>query len=353
MKDEGYTFEDHEYNDFDVYIKDSFEEDFMEVYQSQDSNMKIAFGNIYLQEPYTNDFYRCQLTNTKETDDMIEKQIIETFKHNQRENKFVNHKDPFIVNKTNDDTISESSDDDKKNTKVIEIINKPIGDNKQTKEPVLFKASPINVFQLYCKNDNESSSLGNDDSKDTVNTNNEEIPQKKTNGKKRQRKIRKYKPDDIRKKIKARFHKTLKNSINESLKNAGSQKLFDFLPQSFICNISKEKNKAIFKLTYQQLLEKDFTKEIDENKYKKKKVDEEKYKNNKEVLEYLKKNPEIAKRSGFDIISQMTYCDLITEYFNSIEFERSIERLKMENESEEYIREYCLKAKHYVKFFYE
>ena len=44
----------------------------------------------------------------------------------------MDHKDPFIVNKTNDDTISESSDDDKKNTKVIEIINKPIGDNKQT-----------------------------------------------------------------------------------------------------------------------------------------------------------------------------------------------------------------------------
>ena len=346
MKDEGYTFEEHEYNDFDVFIKDSFEEDFMEVYQSQDANMKIAFGNIYLQEPYTNDFYRCQLTNTKETDDMIEKQIIETFKHNQRENKFVNHKDPFTINKTNDDTISESSDDDKKNTKVIEIINKPTGDNN--KEPVLFKTSPINVFQLYCKNDNESS-VGNDE---TVNTN-EEISQKKTNGKKRQRKIRKYKPDDIRKKIKARFHKTLKNSINELLKNAGSQKLLDVLPQSFICNISKEKNKDIFKLTYQQLLEKDFTKEIDESKYKKKKVDEEKYKNNKDVLEYLKKNPEITKRSGFDVISQMTYCDLIKEYFNSIQFECSIERLKMENESEEYIKEYCLKAKHYVKFFCE
>ena len=77
---------------------------------------------------------------------------------------------------------------------------------------------------------------------------------------------------------------------------------------------------------------------------------------NQENINQLKDelmNPEIAKRSGFDIISQMTYCDLITEYFNSIEFERSIERLKMENESEEYIREYCLKAKHYVKFFYE
>ena len=30
--------------------------------------------------------------------------------------------------------------------------------------------------------------------------------------------MRKFKPDDIRKKIKARFHKTIKNAINEFLK---------------------------------------------------------------------------------------------------------------------------------------
>lgn len=353
MKDEGYSFEDHEYNDIDVYIKDTFEENFLELYQNQDTYMKNAFGqNINLQEPYPTDVYGWQLTNSKDTDDMIEKQIIETFKHNQRNNKFGMGKDPFIINKTNDDTLSESSEDDKKAL----IVNKP------KKEPILFKTASINVFQQYCKKEedtnNGSSSISNIDSKgNTMNTNNDNIDphQKigKIKGKKRQRKIRKYKPDDIRKKIKARFHKTLKNAINESLKNAGSQKLFDFLPQSFICNISKEKNKDIFNLTYQELLEKDFTKDIDETKYKKKKVDEEKYKNNKEVLEYLKKNPEISKRSGFDIISKTTYCDLITEYFNSIEFERSIERLKAENESEEYIKEYCLKAKHYVKFFCE
>ena len=31
---------------------------------------------------------------------------------------------------------------------------------------------------------------------------------------------RKYKPDDIRKKIKARFHKSIKNIINENLKRS-------------------------------------------------------------------------------------------------------------------------------------
>ena len=56
-------------------------------------------------------------------------------------------------------------------------------------------------------------------------------------GKKRQRKIRKYKPDDIRKQIKARFHKTLKNILNYKLKTACSTLFFYFLPQSFISNI--------------------------------------------------------------------------------------------------------------------
>lgn len=36
--------------------------------------------------------------------------------------------------------------------------------------------------------------------------------------KKKKKKKRKYKPDDIRKKIKVRFHKQIKNIINENLK---------------------------------------------------------------------------------------------------------------------------------------
>ena len=52
---------------------------------------------------------------------------------------------------------------------------------------------------------------------------------------------RKYKPDDIRKKIKARFHKAIKNIINENLKKAGSKYYFSFLPQIFISSISRKK----------------------------------------------------------------------------------------------------------------
>lgn len=166
----------------------------------------------------------------------------------------------------------------------------------------------------------------------------------------RKRKKRKYKPDDIRKKIKARFHKCLKNAINENLKNAGAQKLFDFLPQSFICNISKEKNKSVLHLTYKQLLEKDFIKDLDQ-KYSKRKVDEAKYRNNLEVLEYLEENPEISKKSGFDALSNLSYAEILNEYFNSKEFEKSILKLKEKKEDDEYIQEYYHKAKTYVKFF--
>ena len=162
---------------------------------------------------------------------------------------------------------------------------------------------------------------------------------------------RKYKPDDIRKKIKARFHKSIKNIINENLRRAGSKHLFSFLPQIFISSIAREKNHKVLNLTYRELLQKDFISDIDEKKYKNKNVDLSKYKNNLRVLEYLDENPEICKNSGFDIISKMKYSDLLDEYFKSDEFEKAIYKLKEENEEEDYINEYKTKAKGYVKFF--
>ena len=170
-------------------------------------------------------------------------------------------------------------------------------------------------------------------------------------GRKRQRKVRKYKPDDIRKKIKSRFHKTLKNIINYRLAKAGSKKLFDFLPQSFICNIAKEKNRRLLNLSYYELLKIDFSKEINIKKYIKKKVNEAKYLNNLNVLDYLDIHPEICKKSGFDVISKMKYIDILTEYFSSTEFKYSIISLKEENEDLEYIKEYLSKAKGYIEFF--
>ena len=165
---------------------------------------------------------------------------------------------------------------------------------------------------------------------------------------------RKYKPDDIRKKIKARFHKSIKNIINENLRKAGSRKLFTYLPQAFISSISREKNQRVFNLSFRELLQKNFVNEEDDKKYKKNRnVDLAKYKKNLSVLEYLDNNPEICQNSGFDIISKMKYCDLLDEYFHSDEFKRAIFKLREENEDEDYIREYIHKSENYVKFFTE
>ena len=169
----------------------------------------------------------------------------------------------------------------------------------------------------------------------------------------KQKHKRKYKPDDIRKKIKARFHKSIKNIVNENLKQAGSKHLFSFLPQIFISSISREKNHQVLNMSYRDLIKKDFISNIDEKKYKNKRVDLAKYKNNLNVLDYLDKNPEICEKSGFDIISKMKYGDLLEEYFKSDEFNRAINKLYLENEEEDYIKEYINKAKSYVKFFSE
>ena len=106
-------------------------------------------------------------------------------------------------------------------------------------------------------------------------------------------------------------------------------------------------------LTYKELLRKDFLSNIDESKYKKKKVDQNKYINNIEVLKYLENNPEISRNSGFDILGNVTYAELLNIYFDSFQFEKSIQKLKEENESEDYIREYYQKAKTYVMSFME
>ena len=167
--------------------------------------------------------------------------------------------------------------------------------------------------------------------------------------KKKMKKKRKYKSDDIRKKIKVRFHKVLKNKINESLKNAGSTELFSFLPQFFISNISKKFNYQYMNSTFEEILSTDFT------EFKKDSptadIDKKQFIKNKKILEYLKNNKEISRLSGFDIIKKMKYKDILKNYFDSREFENSIEILKKEKESYEYIQEYILMAKSYVDYY--
>jgi hypothetical protein len=167
--------------------------------------------------------------------------------------------------------------------------------------------------------------------------------------KKKEKKQRKFKPDDIRKKIKVRFHKKIKNIINENLKKAGSIELFSFLPQYFISNISKKLNNQYMNMTYEELLSINFSEF--QKEYPNKSCDNNQYLKNKMTLEYLKKNPEISKISGFDIVKKMKYKDIFKAYLASAEFEQSIETLKNENENAEYIQEYFILAKNYIEYF--
>ena len=164
---------------------------------------------------------------------------------------------------------------------------------------------------------------------------------------KKQKKKRKFKPDDIRKKIKAKFHKNIKNVINKKLLKAKSKKLFDFFPQSFITNITIKANNQALNLTYEKLIEQDY---ISKQKIKKD-IDQEKTTRNREVLNYLNENLEISKNSEFERIRTMKYSDILRAYFISSEFEQSLIDLYNKREKIDYIEEYISKAKTYVDFF--
>ena len=168
---------------------------------------------------------------------------------------------------------------------------------------------------------------------------------------KKLKKRRKYKPDNIRKKIKARFHKDLRKIINIKLKKSGSSQLFDLLPQYFITNISIKLNKKVMGITYGKLLEESWKEIAGESP---KAPDKIKIMKNKEVMKYLSENKEIREKSEFEKIKNMKYEDLLKAYFSSAEFENSLSEIYNKNKSEKnnyYLEEYINKAISYVDFF--
>ena len=166
---------------------------------------------------------------------------------------------------------------------------------------------------------------------------------------KRIKKKRKYKSDIIRKKIKSRFHKSLKYIINDNLKKVGSKMLFDCLPQCFIGNTNKQLNSKCLDLTYKELFLSDFGNNL--ANYRHTTMDVPKHSKNIKVLQYLESNPEICQKSGFHIIQNLKYKELLERYFLSAEFEDSLVQLKKENEDDDYIQTYIYRAKSYVDFF--
>jgi hypothetical protein len=161
------------------------------------------------------------------------------------------------------------------------------------------------------------------------------------------KKIRKYNNDLVRKKIKSRFHKSLKNAVNGRLKMAGSIHLFGFLPQNFIKNVSKSKNRGIMNMTIKDLFAQDFSEGENNNK-------EINSKNNQEnisLIKYLEENEIISEKSNYKYYKNMKYYEVIYEYLNSIEFEEDIIKLEKEGENEEYIKLYIHLALKYVDYY--
>ena len=169
---------------------------------------------------------------------------------------------------------------------------------------------------------------------------------------------RKTKPDDIRKKIKSRFLKTLKNKINENLVHAKSKLFFNYLPQCFICNVTKKGNDiSILNMTFKELMLTNFLDKSMGTIYLRKeerdtdmKKDKKKYENNVKTINYLEKNQKISEKARFNIIQKMTFIDLFKEYLESKEFDEDILKLK-EEEDDEYVKDYIIKAFDFIKYF--
>ena len=153
---------------------------------------------------------------------------------------------------------------------------------------------------------------------------------------------RKLKPDSLRKKIKARLHKKLTKIINEKLKTAGSKCFFDMLPQSFITNINIGFNKPLLNITMRELFQKTFG-------FKSK--DKEKIDYNIRIMKYIEDNPDINNNSDVSDFLDSKYSEIIREYLDGDYLQEDIERLRDENEGEEYINRYNFIALHWIEFY--
>ena len=171
---------------------------------------------------------------------------------------------------------------------------------------------------------------------------------------------RKLKPDNIRKKIKSRFFKSIRMRMNKMLKEAKSKELFDLLPQCFIINITKKKNQQIMDIPFKTLLTYDFIaeeKNMEQHSNMKSakdkwNVDIKKYDKNLRVICYLENNKEIAEKSKFDVIGNMTVAQLFDEYLKSAEFEKEVVKLRNEGNDDSYIKDYIVKAFGFINYFH-
>ena len=221
------------------------------------------------------------------------------------------------------------------------------------KQRILFEKNPKNflifTYGEYCQYSKHiiTEVLNDIIEKDDKKIMNAE-PQKKVYKKKKNLQKRKNKSDNIRKKLKSRFLKTLIKSVNKKLKLASSKVFFTFLPHTFVCNVSKVKNRDAFNSSFKDIFTKNFCLVQNGNQ-----PDIRKFHHNLSVIKYLENNEEVAEKSNYSNFKNMKFYHIFFEYLKSKEFEKEILTLKMENENEKYIRAYIINAYNFIKFLFQ
>ena len=163
---------------------------------------------------------------------------------------------------------------------------------------------------------------------------------------------RKMMIDNITKKVKSDFLRSLVRYLNEKLRPLNVK--FSHFSYYIVTNITKLENKKNLNMTLKEmLLYKPFENlNISEGLNQREILN---WKNNKDNLDDLEKNKntDVYNQINLDDTLNNKMKDLYYEYLASKYFKESIETLNADGNEYEYIQKYIQTAKNFVDFFYK
>ena len=178
---------------------------------------------------------------------------------------------------------------------------------------------------------------------------NENIKRKKNKNKKR---------DDLkRKRIKSDLCNHIITYLNQRLKSEIIFHQFKNIAQCEVIDVTKTENNKIFKFTLKELLSYKAFENIPYTKLKNKKkeikreIERERVKKDWEYNKDILKCLECEKNKIIDNILNKKMKDIYKEYLASDEFQQSIEELKGEGKYYDYIHDYLIIAKNFLKYY--
>ena len=158
---------------------------------------------------------------------------------------------------------------------------------------------------------------------------------------------KKYRKDNMRKRIKSDLYKEIKKQLNNRLRKENIkdllilEKLFDW-PQSIITNVTKEENKKNLRKTLEQMLSNGGL-EYKSDNYIKNQI----FENNTKIINIIRNNNINCFDKTFNVTMEETYY----KYLKSDRFEESIEELIKEGNNYEYIQNYIDVANDFLLYY--